>query len=86
MLWKAAGHHTAGAGCVPIPRIARGPAAHPALLDVVNCQCNAAGKACSSHACSWFCFGEAMCFNLVTKHDDNQARFDNEDEGDSTEE
>ena len=27
-----------------------------------------------------------MCFNLVIKHDENEARFDNEDEGDSVEE
>ena len=71
--------------------------APPALVDVINCQCNAAGKVCSSHACSCHseglsctpcCFyvGEAMYFNLVTKHDENEAIFDNEDEGDSTEE
>ena len=27
-----------------------------------------------------------MCFNPFTKHDENEARHDNEDEGDSTEE
>ena len=66
MLWKAADQQTppaveiaaygwelvSGAGCVPTPRIARGPAAPPALMDVINCQCKAVGKACSSHACS----------------------------------
>ena len=96
MLWKAADQQTAVAGCVPTPRIARGPAAPPALMDVINCQCSAAGKACSSHGCSChseglsctpycFCVGETICFNIVTKHE-NEARFDNEDEGDSTEE
>ena len=111
MLWKAADQQippavdiatywwelVSGAGCVPTPRIARGPAAPPALMDVINCQCKAVGKACSSHACSChsaglscmpycYCVGEAMCFNRFTKHDENEARHDNEDEGDSTEE
>jgi len=88
MLWKAADQQTppagdiaaygwvliSGAVCVPTPRIARGPAAHPALMDVINCQCKAVGKACSSHTCSChsaglsctpycYCVGEAMCFN-----------------------
>ena len=96
MLWKAADQQTAGVGCVPNPRNARGPVASPTLVDVTNCQCNVAGKACSSHACSChseglsctpycFCVSEAMCFNLVTKHDENEARFDNDDEGDSME-
>ena len=111
MLWKAADQQTlpavdiaaygwelvSGAGCVPTPRLARGPAAPPALMDVINCQCKAVGKVCSSHACSChsaglscmpYCYyvGEAMCFNPFTKHDENEARHDNEDEGDSTEE
>ena len=111
MLWKAADQQTppavdiaaygwelvSGAGCVPTPRIARGPAALPALMDVINCQCKAVGKACSSHSCSChsaglsctpycYCVGEAMCFNPFTKHDENEAIHDNEDEGDSTEE
>ena len=110
MLWKAADQQTppavdiaaygwelvSGAGCVPTPRIARGPAA-PALMDVINCQCKAVGKACGSHACSChsaglcctpycYCVDEAMCFNPFTKHDENEARHDNEDEGDSSEE
>jgi len=87
------------AGCVPTPRIARVPAAPPALMDY---QCKAVGKACSSHAFSCHsaglsctpycqCVGEAMCFNPFTKHDENarydrHARHDNEDEGDSMEE
>ena len=69
MLWKAADQQTAGAGCVPNPRIARRPAA--------------AGKACNSHArnyhsaglsCTPYCFSvdEAMYFILVTKHDENE--------------
>ena len=49
MLWKAA-------GCMSTPRITREPAAHPALMNVINCQCNAARKACCSHACS--CYSE----------------------------
>ena len=110
MLWKAAYQQTppavdiaaygwelvSGAGCVPTPRIARGPAAPPALMDVINCQCKAVGKACISRACSChsaglsctpycYCVGEAMCFNPFTKHDENEVRHDNEDEGDSTE-
>ena len=44
MLWKAADQQTPGAGCVPNQRIVRGPAASPALMDVINCQCNAVGK------------------------------------------
>ena len=58
MLWKAADQQTppavdiaangwelvSGAGCVPTPRIARGPAAPPALMDVINCLCEAVGK------------------------------------------
>ena len=28
-----------------------------------------------------YCVGEAMCFNPITKHDENDARHDNEDEG-----
>ena len=88
-----------GAGCVPTPRIARGPAAPPALalMDVSNCQCKAVGKACSSHACSChsaglsctpycYCVGEAICFNPFTKHDENEARHDNDNEDDNTEE
>ena len=81
---------------MPNPCIARGPAAPPALMDVINCQCKAVGKACSSHACSFHsaglsctpycCVDEAMCFIPFTKHDENEAIYDNEDEGDSTEE
>ena len=52
-------------------------------MDIINSQCNLAGKACSSHACSchsaglsctpyYFCVDEAMCFNLVTKRDVNE--------------
>ena len=66
LLWKAAGQQTppavdiaaygwelvSGVGCVPTPRITRGSAAPPALTDVINCQCKAVWKACSSHACS----------------------------------
>ena len=33
-----------------------------------------------------YCVGDAMCINLFTKHSENEARHDNEDEGDSTEE
>ena len=82
-----------GAGRVPTSRIARGPAAPPALMDVINCQCKAVGKACSSHECSChfaglsctpycYCVGEVMCFKPFTKHDGKEARHDNEDEGD----
>jgi len=111
MLWKAADQQTppaidiaaygwelvSGAGCVPTPRIAREPAAPPALMDVITCQCKAVGKARSNHACSChsaglsctpYCYyvGKAMCFNPFTKHDENEARHDNENKGDSTEE
>ena len=111
MLWKATDQQTppavdiaaygwelvSGAECVPTPRVARGPAAPPALMDVINCQCKAVGKACRSHACSChsaglsctpycYCVGETMCFNPFTKHDENEAIHDNEEEGDSTEE
>ena len=94
--WKAADQQTPGS--VPNPSIAKEPAARPALMDVNNCQCNAVEKVRSSHACSchseglscapycFCCVGEAMCFNPFTKHDENEARFDDEDEGDSTEE
>ena len=33
-----------------------------------------------------YCVGEAMCFNPFTTHGENEARHDNEDEGDSTDE
>ena len=67
----------------------------PALMDAINNQCNAVGKACSNRACSChceglsctpycFCVGEAMDLNPFTKHDQNEARYDNEDEGDCT--
>ena len=66
-------------------------------MDLINCQAKAVGKACSSHACSCHsaglscthychCVCEAMCFNPFTKHDESEARHDNEVEGDSTEE
>ena len=91
MPWKAADQQTPGAWRVPSPRVARGPGAPPALMDAINCQCKAVRKACSSHACSCnseglsctpycFCVGEAMFFNIF-KHDENEAIFDNEDEG-----
>ena len=111
MLWKATDQQTppavdiaaygwelvSGAECVPTPRVARGPATPPVLMDVINCQCKAVGKACRSHACSChsaglsctpycYCVGEAMCFNPFTKHNENEAIHDNEEEGDSTEE
>ena len=69
-----------------------------AVMDVINCQCKAVGKSCSSHAyisailndfvytypyC--FCVGEATCFYPFAKHDENEVRYDNEDEGDSKE-
>ena len=61
------------------------------------CNVSSVGKAYSSHACSChsaglscspycYCVGEAMCFNPFTTRDENEARHDNEDEGDSTEE
>jgi len=101
MLWKAADQETppavdiaaygwefvSGAGCVPTPHIARGPAAPPALMDVINCQCKAVGKACSSHArrchsaglsCTPYCYcvGEAMCFNRFTKQNMMRIKLD----------
>ena len=33
-----------------------------------------------------YCVGENMCFNPFTINDENEARHDNGDEGDSTEE
>ena len=69
------------------------------MLHFHHMSCNVynVGKASSSHACSChsaglsftpycYCVGEAMCFNPFTKHDENEAEHDNEDEGDSMEE
>ncbi len=105
MLWKAADQQdppvvditdygwefVSGTGGVPTPCIARGPAAPPALMDVINCQCKAVGKACSSHACSChsaglsctpycFCVGEAACLSPFTKHDENYGSYDDVDD------
>ena len=35
---SGADQQTSGAGCMPNPRIAEGPAAPSALMDVINCQ------------------------------------------------
>ncbi len=94
MLWKAANQQSppvvdmtdfgwefnSGTDSAPSPCIARGPAAPPALMDVINCQCKAVGKACITMACSChsaglsctpycFCAGETMCINPFTKHE-----------------
>jgi len=37
---------------VPIPEIAQGNPAPAELIDVVQCSCQALGKACSTHTCS----------------------------------
>ena len=62
---------------IPIPVIAEGDLAPPELLDVIQCQCQAQGKKCSTEArgchkqhlsCTTFCncHGGQDCLNLFT--------------------
>ena len=76
----------------------KGTSSPPALMDVINCWCEAVMKICSSNTCSCHslrlfctqctaCVGEAMCLNPLTKHSDheNVTRYNNEEEDGSTE-
>ena len=38
---------------VPVPAVADRDPAPPQLSDVINCQCNAVGKKCSTEACGY---------------------------------
>ena len=62
---------------IPIPVIAEGDPAPPELLDVIQCQCKAQGKKCSTEACGCHkqhlsctafcnCHGGQDCLNPFT--------------------
>ena len=75
MLWKAADQQSPPAESmyitdfgwkirddVPVPAVAERDPAPPQLSDVINCQCNAVGKKCSTEACG--CYREHLsCTN-----------------------
>ena len=54
---------------IPIPVIAQGDAAPPELIDVIQCQCRAQGKKCSTEAC----LAHQSCCNPHTTRGDAQA-------------
>ena len=66
---------------IPIPVIAQGD---PELIDVIQCQCRAQGKKCSTEACGCHkqhlsctsfcnCSGDESCCNPHTTREDAQA-------------
>ena len=91
MLWKAADHQgppneSAHFGWeirddIPIPVIAQGDPAPPELINVIQCQCRARGKKCSTEACGCHkqhlsctsCSGDESCCNPHTARDDAHA-------------
>jgi hypothetical protein len=98
MLWKAADHQAPPDESadithfgweirdgIPVPLIAQGDPAPPELIDVIQCQCRAQGKKCSTEAkcgchkehlsCTSYCncSGEEGCCNPYTKRRDAQA-------------
>ena len=50
---------------IPVPEIAKGPAGPKELIDVISCNCKAAGKACSTHNCS--CHRERLSCSVYCK-------------------
>ena len=97
MLWKVADHQappdesvdTTQFGwdiknSIPIPTVSQGAPAPPELVDVIQCQCKAQGKKCSTAACNCHkehlactsycnCCGEDECCNLHTRSQSAQA-------------
>ena len=96
MLWKAADHQGPPDESadithfgweirdgIPIPVIAQGDPAPPELIDVIQCQCRAQGKKCSTEACGCHkqhlsctsfcnCSGDESCCNPYTTQEDAQ--------------
>ena len=103
MLWKAAEHQgppNESADIthfgwevrddIPIPVIAQGDPAPPELIDVIQCQCRAQGKKCSTEACGCHkqhlsctsfcnCSGDESCCNPHITREDVQAGDDTQD-------
>lgn len=50
---------------IPVPAIAKGPAGPKELIDVISCNCKAAGKSCSTHNCS--CHRERLSCSVYCK-------------------
>ena len=68
---------------IPIPVIAQGDPAPPELINVIQCQCRAQGKKCSTEACGCHkqhlsctsfcnCSGDESCCNPYTMQEDAQ--------------
>ena len=69
---------------IPTPAIAQGDPAPPELIDVIQCQCRAQGKKCSTEACGCHkqhlsctsfcnCSGGENCCNPYTTQEDAQS-------------
>lgn len=50
---------------IPVPEVAKGPTGPKELIDVISCNCKAAGKACSTHNCS--CHHERLSCTVYCK-------------------